>query len=288
MGMHIAQVKAGGRVAQGGGPGVIGQSLDLVLGDPLADNMQTPQGVQGGSIVLLRCLLQQAERLLGVWRAALGFKQQAGKVELSPGMAQGGSIAQIQAGLCRVRGLAPALAGQQAQAVPGSGLVLRGRLLVPVQRLFGLQARQLAVGAEHSQVVLRCANTCGGRVAVPLLGQRSVRGGALAQGVHQAEVELGLMVLLFCGALVGGQALGVIRCCIGCFGLQQREPVLGASMALCGGALKQTQCHHRVCWCALASAEHGRKSILGRGIAQVGGHSVALGCLGQVLHHALA
>ena len=157
-----------------------------------------------------------------------------------------------------------------------------------MQRLFGLQARQLAVRAQHSQVVLRCANTCRGRAAVPLLGQRSVRGGALAQGVHQAEVELGLMVLLFCGALVGGQALGVIRCCIGCFGLQQREPVLGASMALCGGALKQTQCHHRVCWCALASAEHGRKSILGGGVAQIGGHSVALGCLGQVLHHALA
>ena len=226
--------------------------------------------------------------MLGVWRAALGFKQQAGKVELGPGMAQGGSIAQIQAGLCQVRGLAPALAGQQAQAVPGSGLVLRGRLLVPVQRLFGLQARQLAVRAQHSQVVLRCANTCRGRAAVPLLGQRSVRGGALAQGVHQAEVELGLMVLLFCGALVGGQPLGVIRCCIGRFGLQQREPVLGASMALCGGALKQTQCHHRVCWCALASAEHGRKSILGGGVAQIGGHSVALGCLGQVLHHALA
>ena len=54
MGMHIAQVEAGGRVAQGGGPGVKGQSLDLVLGDPLADHMQTPQGVQGGSIVLLR------------------------------------------------------------------------------------------------------------------------------------------------------------------------------------------------------------------------------------------
>ena len=60
MGMHIAQVEAGGRVAQGGGPGVKGQSLDLVLGDPLADHMQTPQGVQGGSIVLLLCLLQQA------------------------------------------------------------------------------------------------------------------------------------------------------------------------------------------------------------------------------------